>query len=150
MLRVWLFNLTFFCMKKIYSPYLLILFFSACTPAKVSYVGSTNTPTQKVDVFVDESAIKRKYEVIGKGYVEPNWRGQLQQERILEKAIEKAKKNGADAVFFKETYIVTSGSNISTQSRADSVGKSLITNSNTAVSPVYGYFHKELLFLKYN
>lgn len=137
-------------MKKIYIAFLSILLASACTSVKFSYVGSTSTPTQKVDVYVEENAIKRHYEIVGKGYTEPNWRGQYDHEKILAKAIEKARKNGADAVFFRETWMPASGTTIHTNTRADSSGKSLITRSNSTIGPVSGYFHKEILFLRYN
>lgn len=137
-------------MKKIYSVFLSAILLMACTPTRFSYVGSTAPPTQKVDVYVEESAIKRKYEIIGKGYPEPNWKGETNPEKILAKAIEKAKKNGADAIFFKETYLLSNGTSINTHSRADSLGKSLHTQSSTIINPVSGYFHKEILFLRYN
>ncbi|MCX6318573.1 MAG: hypothetical protein NTW29_14870 [Bacteroidetes bacterium] len=137
-------------MKKIYIAILSLSLLSACTPVRFSYVGSSSTPTQKVDVFVEENAIKRNYVVVGKGYAQPNWRGEYDQEKILAKAIEKARKNGADAVFFRETWMPASGTTIHTNSRADSSGKSLITQSNSTIGPVSGYFHKEILFLRYN
>lgn len=136
-------------MNKIYPLFFLSILFSSCTVSMVRYVGSKNTPTDKVDVYVEESAIKRKYVIVGKGYMEPNWRGQVNQDKMLKYAIEKAKKNGADAVFFRDIFIPTPGTNINTYSRTDSVGRSSITNSGTTIGPAYGYFHKEMLFLKY-
>lgn len=136
-------------MKKIYLLAFFPLLLTSCAPSIVRYVGSQQSPTRKVDVFVDASSIKREYEIIGKGYTEPNWRGQVNQEEMLRSAIEKARKNGADAIFFKEVFVPTPGTNISTHSRTDSAGKSLVLNTNTEITPVYGYFHKEMLFLKY-
>lgn len=138
-------------MKQIYTLCLFVILFSSCSfkGTKVNYVGSKNSPTEKVDVYVDESAIKKQYEIVGKGYLQtPVWRQNV-QEKLLEKAIEKAKKNGADAIFYKEVFIPTPGTNISTYSQTDSLNKGLITKTNTSISPTYGYFHKELLFLKY-
>lgn len=136
-------------MKQFYILSSITILFYSCNMAKVHYIGSKNNPTQKVDVFVDEAAIKKPYEIIGKGYAQASWRSRNDQEKILEKAIEKARKNGADAIFYKEIFIPATGTNINTYTRTDSLEKSLVTNSNTSVSPVYGYFHKEMLFLKY-
>lgn len=135
-------------MKKIYTVILSGFLFS-CTASKIDYVGSKSSPTDKIDVYVDEKTIVRPYDVVGKGYERPNWKGVIRKERILEMAITKAKQNGADAVFFKEMYIPAAGTNVSTHSRTDSLGKNIITNSSTAISPVYGYWHREVLFLKY-
>ena len=136
-------------MKRLYIILSFAIIISSCSAAKFHYVGSKNAPVQNVDVFVDERTIKNPYEVIGKGYGVPNWRRKLDQEKMLGRAIEKAKKNGADAIFFKETFIPSPGTTVSTHTKTDSIGKSVITNSNTSVSPVYGYFNKEILFLKY-
>lgn len=86
---------------------------------------------------------------MGKGYPQTPFLKQNAQEKLLEKAIEKAKKNGADAIFYKEIFIPSPGTKISTYSQTDSLNKGLVTKTNTSVSPTYGYFHKELLFLKY-
>ena len=136
-------------MKNVYIICFVAIIISSCSAAKFRYVGSKNLPVQKVDVYVDEKAIKKQYDIVGKGYAEPGWRHKLDQEKMLEMAIEKAKKNGADAVFFKETFIPTTGTAVNTRTQTDSVGKTVITNSNTSVIPVYGYFNKEILFLKY-
>lgn len=138
-------------MKKIY--FLLVpLFIFSCSPSKIDYVGSKGSPTRKVDVFVDEQAITRPYDIIGKGYERTTW-GVIKKEKILEKAVEKAKKNGADAVFFKETWITAPGTKINVYSRTDSlpnpVMKGTETHSTTSVMPVSGYWRNEILFLKY-
>jgi hypothetical protein len=136
-------------MKNVYIICFVTIIISSCSAAKFRYVGSKNPPVQKVDVYVDEKSIKKQYDIVGKGYAEPNWKRKPDQEKMLEMAIEKAKINGADAVFFKETFIPTPGTSINTHTQTDSLGKSIITNSNTSVIPVYGYFNKEILFLKY-
>ena len=139
-------------MKKIYIACIFLISFTSCfSHLNFHYVGDKNTPTGKVDVFVDASAIKKEYVIIGKGYSETinNWKHKLHSEKILAAAIDKAKQNGADAVFFKETFIYSQGTNISTNGRIDSVGKGIVSVSNTTVSPTVGYFHNEILFLKY-
>ena len=140
-------------MKKIYIACIILVPFTSCYPTRLNfhYVGDKKTPTGKVDVFVDASAIKKEYTIIGKGYSEiiHNFKRKLYSEKILDAAIAKAKQNGADAVFFKETFIFSQGTNISTNGRVDSVGKGVVSVSNTTVSPTVGYFHNEILFLKY-
>lgn len=139
-------------MKNIYAILFSLLLFS-CTASKIEYVGSKNAPTHKVDVFVDEKSISKPYEIIGKGFEKASWRGQVNKEKILTLAIEKAKKYGADAVFFKETYILSPGTNISVYSRTDSLPNPFIkgteTRTSTSVTPVTGYWRNEILFLKY-
>jgi hypothetical protein len=136
-------------MKNFYIICFVAIIISSCSAAKFRYVGSKYSPVQKVDVYVDERSIKKQYDIVGKGYVEPNWMHKLDQEKMLEMAIEKAKKNGADAIFFKETFIPTPGTTVNTHTQTDTLGKSVITSSNTSVMPVYGYLNKEILFLKY-
>ncbi len=135
-------------MRKFY-PFLLSLFFISCHSTRFEYVGSKEAPTTLVDVFVDEKAIPRPYLVIGKGYEVPGLGGRLNREKMLAKALEKARKNGADAVFYKDQFIPGPGTQVSSQTRTDSTGRALVTNTQTAVTPVYGYWHHEILFLKY-
>jgi hypothetical protein len=137
-------------MKNIYPVFILSLFICSCSAVSFSYVGSSYIPTKNVDVYVDEAAINRAYTIIGKGYPEPTWRGvKPKQEKILTMAIAKARKNGADAIFFKEVFIPSPSTNIQTFSQIDSVNRGLATRSTTTISPSYGFFHQELLFLKY-
>src|SRR6185503_17286673 len=106
----------------VYLLLLLVIILSSCFPSRLSYVGSKHTPTNKVDVYVDEGAIKRKYVIIGKGYVEPGFHRRDERERLLNQAIVKARKNGADAVFYRETFIPTpAGTTIQTYSKTDSI-----------------------------
>jgi hypothetical protein len=135
-------------MKKIY-PIFLAFSFSACHTARLDYIGSRQTPTRHVEIFVDEKAISRHYLIIGKGYEVPGWGGLLNREKMLARAVEKARKNGADAVFYRDQFIPSPGTQINTQSRTDSVGKAMVTSSSSSVNPVYGYWHHEILFLKY-
>lgn len=135
-------------MKKIY-PFLLAFSFTACHTARVDYIGSRHSPTRNVEIFVDEKAISRPYLIIGKGYEVPGWGGIMNREKMLASALEKARKNGADAVFYRNQFIPAPGTQINTQSRTDSLGKAVVTSASTSVNPVYGYWHHEILFLKY-
>lgn len=110
-------------------------------------LGNTYNPTENVDLFVDENAIKRSYDVVGKGYVQSNHF--TKPEHVQIKAIETARKKGVDAVLIKDYFIPVSGTGIHTTMRSDSVGKSLITTGKSTVTPsVTSEFM--VLFLKYN
>lgn len=52
-------------MIKLYSLLLSVLLTSCFTPAH-NYLGNSYTPTKDVDVYVDASAIKRAYSVMGR------------------------------------------------------------------------------------
>lgn len=54
-------------MKYIYTSLVLSTIFTSCA-MRIDYLGSASTPTNNVDVYVDPSAIKRPYTIIGKGY----------------------------------------------------------------------------------
>lgn len=132
-------------MKNLYfTPFLLTILLSCGT--RINYLGNTYNPTDKVDVYVDESAIKRGYAIVGKGYV----RGDLftKPMNIQAKAISTAKVKGADAVLFKD-IVKPATSGIHTFMRSDSVGKSLITTGTSSINQdVSTEFI--VLFLKYN
>lgn len=134
-------------MKQLYYVFILSLLLSSCYSAQVHYMGSSYQPTKKIDVYVDASAIKKPYTVIGKGYTNTIYERAL--ERVQDNAIAKAREKGADAVLFNEVYIVGDGSTISGTSKADSIGKSLVTVSQTYVKPVVSS-RREILFLKYD
>lgn len=137
-------------MRLLYSLSLLFISFSSCYVAKFEYVGSSEAPTQKVDVFVDAAAIKRSYDIIGKGYEKPGLGGAMNLEKMQAEAIKKAKKKGADAIFYREIYISTNGGTaINTRAQTDSIYRGIVTTSSTSITPVTGYWHKEILFLKY-
>jgi hypothetical protein len=139
-------------MKPLYILILISFLFVACTGSRLSYIGSKNAPTQKVDIYVDPGAITRSYKIIGKGYIEPNWRGKTNLPKMLAIAVNQAKQNGADAVFYRETFFPTPipATNIQTYSRTDSIARGIITSSQTMVTPSYGFLYKEVLFLKYD
>ena len=138
-------------MKKIYSFVLLSILLSSCyTNSRIDYIGSTSQPTNNVDVFVDEKAIPRAFTIVGKAFINPSPYS-LRKEKIMTKAVQKAKEKGADAIFYQETFVPTTpGTNLTTHSLTDSLGKGTITVSNTSVNQSYGYLRTEILFLKYN
>ena len=117
-------------MKKHYI--IICLFVSAISCAtKVSYIGNTFPPTTMVEVFVDESSIKNAYDIIGKGYIKRSTFSKI--ENIQLKAVEKAKKNGADAILIKDYYVPNTGTAINTTTQIDSVGKGVIAIGQTTV-----------------
>jgi hypothetical protein len=133
-------------MKKIYFYSSLILLFSSCSP-RINYVGGTSEPTSQVDVFVDEGAIKKDYDIIGKGYVH-GLAIHLRIEKVQSKAIEKARKKGADAVLIQDYYIPNTGTSVSSTARKDSVGKGVVTIRNTNIQST-GDSGFNIYFLKY-
>ena len=128
-------------MLKHYFCSLLILLFLSCT--KINYVGNSYDPTNNIEVFVDEGAIKRKYDVVGKGYVQNTT---TTPEKIQIKAIEIAKQRGADAILIKDYLVPYTG--VNTRVRTDTLDKAVINVGNTIVrhgsSPEF-----VVLFLKY-
>ena len=100
-------------------------------------------------MYVDAGAIKRSYDIVGKGY-EIKTGNAINQEKMQELAVKKAKAKGADAVFYKLVYISTYGATaINTRAQTDTIHRGIITTSATSITPVTGYWHKEILFLKY-
>lgn len=134
-------------MFKIYSTLMLSVVLCSCYSAQVHYIGSSFKPTKKVDVFVDASAIKKPYTIIGKGYVSTHY--ERASERMQDNAVYKAKEKGADAVLFLDVLILNDGSVVSGISRTDSVGRSSVTVSRAAINPSITS-KKEILFLKYD
>ena len=130
-------------MTKIYTAIVLIVVFSSCSP-RISYLGNTFPPTEKVDVFVDESAITREYTIVGKGYVRSV--SYAVPESLQRKAISKARQKGADAVLFKDYLVPVSQP--STRSKKDSTGN--VTVSIGATVPVQTASPEVVVyFLKY-
>ena len=133
-------------MKKFYTP-LFILTILSCSP-KIRYVGSKYAPIDKVDVYVDASAIMKPYIIVAKGYPGFSFMVSIaNQEKILKKAILKAKQYGADAVFLRDYYVQTNGTSITTTIATDSIIRT--GTSNTSIQPNQGYINNEILFLKY-
>ena len=133
-------------MKQIYLFSFIVFVFTSCI-TRIAYLGSTNDPTSRVDVFVSENAIKKNYEIVGKGYVHYGVfsRG---LETLQKKSIKKARQVGANGILFESYYIPNTGTSINTVLRSDSVANSLMTVGNTTIQPAgSGVFN--ILFLKY-
>jgi hypothetical protein len=130
-------------MIRIYTCLLPLFFLLSCAP-KINYLGNSFQPTNKVDVYVDESAISRDYTIVGKGYVRTYVYSV--SESIQKKAVNKAKQKGADAVLFKDYFVPTSPQ--VTRNKKDSSGNLTVSITNPApalsVTPEI-----VVLFLKY-
>jgi hypothetical protein len=130
-------------MSKHYIYLCLAIVFSSCA-TKVGYIGNSYNPTSKVDVFVDEGAIKRNYDIVGKGYVRSVTI--TTPEKIQSSAIETAKQKGADAILIKDYLLPVTG--INTSLRTDTLNKALMTVGNTTVQQS-STERFVVLFLKY-
>jgi len=135
-------------MLKLYFTLLTVLLFSSCG-VSVNYLGNSFDKTSHVDVFVDPSAIKKTYTVIGKGYEHYGVYSRFNIERLQEKTIQKAKEKGADAVLFQDYHVLHPGAAISTTTKVDTVSNGVVTTSNTHTGPVVSS-GRNILFLKYN
>jgi len=131
-------------MIKFY-PLLLSFLFCSCVTHRQGYLGSSYTPTKNVDVFVEVSTIKKPYTVMGKTFIETDSFTNL--ERVQQKAIEKAKQKGADAILFQD-YLFQDGGTIQTVSRPDSSKSSSVKVRTTTTSPIVTR-RLDILFLKY-
>lgn len=134
-------------MKQVYTTVILSFIAASCA-TKISYLGGTFTATKNVDVYVDPSAIKKPYTIVGKGYVEYGLYRRLTIGKLQKKAIEQARMNGADAVLFQDYYVRQDGTSIHGVTKSDSVGESDVTVTNGAIGPVI-YQDRKILFLKY-
>lgn len=132
-------------MIKLYSLLLSILL-SSCFVPRLDYLGNSYTPTKNVDVYVDASAIKKSYIIMGKTYIETNALTNL--ERVQQAAIEKAKQKGADAILFQD-YIIQDGSTFQTVTKSDSIGSSSVRVRTTTATPDVTK-RLDILFLKYD
>ena len=131
-------------MNKIYFSFLMILF-SSCFP-HINYIGNSFPSTKEPDFYVDEKSIDKPYKIIGKGY--PNGVGVLTLKTLQKKAIEKAKRNGADAVLVQDYFVQAAVTNGCTIYHSNSNGKGITWNSTLSTADgVDTQFI--ILFLKY-
>ena len=135
-------------MIKYYSIFLITLY--SCG-SRLNYLGSSYAPSKKVDVYVDAAAIKRPYTIVGKGYMEYGVGAYSKSriEKMQAKAVEKAKSKGADAILFQDYYVKENGASVQTLTKADSVGKSLVSVQTGSISPIISS-KTDILFLKYD
>jgi hypothetical protein len=128
-------------MRKLYTILFATTLFSCGT--RVNYLGTSYAPTKNVDVYVSQAAVKKPFDVIGKGYVQQQLASSESVEVIQRKAVEKAKLKGADAVIIEDYYLVNKTSSVTTS--IDSLKKtSMTSNTNPVVSSGF-----TILFLKY-
>lgn len=113
-------------MNKFYLISSMALFLISCA-TRISYMGESSNPTNKVDFFIDPSSITKNYKVIGKGYLE--YPGKA--EKIQELAILKGMEIGADAVLVQEYWTTYSGTSINTSYGLDSTRKKVITSRDS-------------------
>jgi hypothetical protein len=133
-------------MYKCYT--LLALAFLSSCGTKINYLGKTSAATQSVDVYVDAAAIKRPYSIIGKGYVAGISYSKSIVEKIQKKAIQKAKEKGADAILFRDYYIMQDGGAVYSITGSDSTGHGMAGIRNATAAPVVSS-QRDILFLKY-
>lgn len=77
---------------------LSVLLSTACsTPA---YFGKSYTPTQNVDVYFDQSDVKKEYEVMGTSDIKQGFNS---LDALQKKVIEQGKAKGADGIIMKLT-----------------------------------------------
>ena len=126
-------------MRKLYPFSILFLFLFSCVP-QINYLGAAYGTTGQVDVFVSEDAITKPYSIIGKSEVPQFWTSYTSKGAyafIQKQAIEKAKSVGADAILLISYGYITEGQKISNTFQTDSVGRSLVSNSTTTITPIY-------------
>jgi hypothetical protein len=124
----------------------LPLFFISCT-AKIHYVGQRSTPTKRVDVFVTEAAIQKKFAIAGQGYLNLK-AAHMRPDKIQALAEKKAAENGADAILITDYYIPNTGQAINTLYRTDTIERGVISTGSTTITPLStsGY---RIYFIKY-
>ena len=132
-------------MNKIY-VYLVFVTVSTSCATSINYVGTSYKATEKIDVFVDESAIEKNYVIVGKGYVRSTM--YTKPETVQNKAIIKAKEKGADAILIKDYYIPASAPGMNIAIGTDSTGKGSFSVGNSMV-PSSHSSDLLVLFLKY-
>ena len=133
-------------MRKLYFSFLPALIVSACA-TRVAYVGSSYTPTQQVEVFVTQQAVKKPFDIIGKGYVHtpPSFSN---EEKIQRKAVEKAKQKGADAVIIEDYFVLATDNSVTTSVVSDSSRKVSVGVGTAQAHPsVTSGF--QILFIRY-
>jgi hypothetical protein len=131
-------------MTKYYTSLLALALLSCGT--RIHYLGRTSVPTKDIDVYVDASAIKKPFTIIGKGYPR-NVVGTENLRKLQEKAIRLAKEKGADAILFQDYYLTRDDAHVYKLNQSDSTGR--VTLSNSSVVPAVSS-ERNILFLKYD
>lgn len=132
---------------KRYTPLLLLTLISC--GVRLDYLGSSFSPTGHVDVFVDASAIKKPYTIIGRGYIDYGPYAKSRIERMQSMAVKTAKEKGANAILFQDYYLKHDGTSIQALSKTDSLDKGPATVPTGAVGPVISA-GQNIFFLRYD
>ena len=102
-------------MKSAIAALALMLLATGC----ISYEykgGSAGEPTTAVAVFMSSAKIRRTYQVLGEATVSGDYR-EVSRDRLMNKLISEAEKNGADAVLVVEQQVLPYGAASSAQGR---------------------------------
>ena len=130
-------------MRKLYTSFLSCLFLISCG-TQVNYIGTHYAPTNNVDVFVSQAAVKKPFEVIGKGYVQELPLASKSVEAIQRKAVEKARLNGAHAVVIEDYYVLDNTATITSKTDSSVKRSTQVSNINPAVASGF-----TILFIRY-
>lgn len=132
-------------MKKFYPAFITLTILSSCA-TRVDYIGNAYTPSKQVDVFVEKDAIKKPYDVIGKGYVRMGT-AFSSLEKVQKRAVEKAKQKGAHAVIVQDYFVLNTDSHISTSFSTDS-SKNVVGAGSVQTNPAISS-GLQVLFIRY-
>ena len=128
-------------------PIVLVFIISSCG-LHLNYLGKTSAPTENVDVFVDAGAIKKRYTIVGRGYIEGMTLSRRGYDKMQRKALKMAKEKGADAILFQDFYYTEAGTATYQITQRDTVGSGMISIPGNSISPVVSS-RTDILFLKY-
>jgi hypothetical protein len=135
-------------MKLRYLFFLLPLLCSCA--AQIYFVGNTQPPTTKVDVWVHPQQITKTYEILGKaGYeTEPTL---MSTEELINQYITKAKKCGADGILFLESPITNMDTYINTTitNQQDTINRINAINTSTSIKTKPSNSYNNAYFIKY-
>lgn len=133
-------------MKKSIVFAFILLFIFSCSSG-VKYLGNSYPESENVKIFFSKTDIKKPFEVIGKVYldVEEN----TKDEKIQKMIIDKAKKNGGDAVIMGDLKIVRSGSVTGGGGASTRVGKKTTVGGGTSKSKNTNDIRMEVEVIKY-
>ena len=102
-------------MKCTVAALALLALVSGCV--SYEYTGkSGDAPTSSVAVFMNSGKIRRTYEVLGTAVVSGDYH-EVSRDRLMNKLISEAEKNGADAVLVVEQQVLPYGSASGAQGR---------------------------------
>lgn len=112
-------------MKKILLITLTFISTAACM--NVQYVGEIHPSTKKVTLYFSEKDIEKPYKVIGTSIGRSKF---FRHQRIQDRMIAKARKNGADAILFLASSVETINAGNLNQSRENRVTAKILKFEN--------------------